>query len=79
MASDIKTLTIELTDDDANEVEWVTSNGHWVHWQDCNVTIFVKDSNGKKDKGTKCPERSGEWKVPSGIDLYCFGGKLQVT
>jgi len=79
MASDIQGLTIELTDKDTNEVDWVTGNGNWVHWEDSNVTIFKKDSSGKKDKGTICPNRSGEWKVPLGIDLYCFGGKLRVT
>jgi hypothetical protein len=67
-----------LTDDDANEVEWVTGNDNWVHGQDCKVTIFVKDGSGKQDKGTKYPKRSGEWKVLSGTDLYCFGGKLKV-
>jgi len=65
MASDIKTLTIELTDDDANEVEWVTGNGHWVHWQDCNVTIFVKDSNGKKGQRDEVPRE--KWGVEGTI------------
>jgi hypothetical protein len=59
-------------------MKWVTSNGKLVYWQDCNVTIFVKDSKGKKDKGTKCPESSREWQVLLGIDLYCFGGKLRI-
>jgi len=68
-----------LTDDDTNEVEWITGEDRLIHWKNCNITIFVMDSNGKRDKGTKCPKREGDWKVPSGIELYCFGGKLRVT
>jgi hypothetical protein len=60
-------------------VEWVTGNGQMVHWEDCNITYFVKDSKGNKDKGTKCLTTVGEIKVPIGIDVYCFGGKLRVV
>ena len=74
-----KDLTIELTDKDVNEVDWVTGNGQMVYWEECNVTYFVKDKKGNKDMGTKCPKRAGEIKVPSDIDLYCFGGKLRVV
>jgi len=71
--------TVEFGDDDNNDVEWVTGEGQWVYWRDCNITIIVKDSSGNKDTRTMCPDRSGQGQLPSGVDLYCFGGKLKVA
>ena len=44
-----------LTDDDANEVEWVTGNDDWVHGQDCKVTIFVRRVTGNRTKERNIP------------------------
>lgn len=68
-----------LNDIPDNDVKWVTGRNQMVYWQECNVTIFYKDSKGKKDGGRKCSKRSGQGIVPEGVDLYCFGGKLKVS
>lgn len=70
-------LTIELTDDDANEIDWITGKGQMVYWKDCKVTYFIKDKKGNKDEGSKCSKTTGQIKVLEGIDIYCFGGKLR--
>lgn len=61
-------------------------DGHvQVHFKDCNVTWFVRDSNGNTDRGTKLVDRKGEdiksgcWTVPSGIDLYLTEGYLKAS
>jgi len=69
--------SITFTEDDKNEVNYVRGDGLVkVHFKDCNVTWFVRDSNGNTDGGTKLVDGKGEdfksgWgTVPSGIDLY---------
>lgn len=56
-----------------------------VHFEDCNVTWFVRDSKGNTDGGTKLVDKKGEdiksgsCTVPSGIDLYLTEGYLRKT
>lgn len=70
-------LKIVLTDKDANEMEWITGKGQMVYWEDCKITFFVKDDNGKRDEGQKCTKTTGQIEVPASIDLFCSGGKLR--
>jgi len=69
--------SIEFKDTDKIEVEWIYGKGQQIYFKECKVTVFVRDKNGKKDRGTVLPERSGQGIIPSGTDLYCFGGQLK--
>jgi len=70
-------LSIEFQDTDRVDVEWIYGKGQQIYFKECKVTVFVRDENGKKDEGRVWLERSGQCIIPSGTELYCFGGQLK--
>jgi len=70
--------SVEFRDTDKIDVEWIYGKEQQIYFKECKVTVFVRDKNGKKDNGTVWPERNGQCIIPSGTDLYCFGGQLKV-
>ncbi len=70
-------MTIDFTTVPNNTVRWVEGKGQWVYWKECNVTVYEKDSEGNKQAKTLNNHLTGQGMVPSGTQLYCFGGKVK--
>lgn len=59
-----------------NTVKWVEGKDQRVYWKGCNVTVYEKDSE-ENSEGRKLNKLTGQGKVPSGTELYCYGGKVK--
>jgi len=68
--------TIDFTAIPNNTVKWVEGNNQMIYWKECTVTVYEKDSEGKR-KEKVLDMLSGQGMVPSGTQLYCFRGKVK--
>jgi len=55
---------------------WVYGRGQYVYWEQCNVSVLEKDSNGVKVTTKTYDKSDGKGVVPHGTELYLTGGKV---
>ncbi|KAK0636098.1 hypothetical protein B0T17DRAFT_503578 [Bombardia bombarda] len=47
-----------------NDVKWIEGKEQWVYWKGCNVTVYEKDSEGKRQEKV-LDMLSGQGNIPA--------------